>query len=59
MLIVMQEHSTETLHLVRDDLRRVYGVMIFNIMTDLILVVKGAYGKYMADLEQGKAIRCC
>ena len=55
----MQERSTETLHLVKDELLRVYGVMIFNIMTDLILVFKGVYGKYIADLEQGKAIRCC
>lgn len=55
----MQERCTETLHLVKDELLRVYGVMIFNIMADLILVVKGAYGKHIADLEQGKAIRCC
>ena len=40
----MWEGSTETLHLVKDDLLKVYGVMIFNIMTYLILVVKGAYG---------------
>ena len=56
MLIVMQKRSTETLHLVKDELLR---VMIFNIMTDQISVFKGVYGKYIADLEQGKAIRCC
>ena len=56
MLVIMQEHSTETLHLVENELLRIYGVMIFNIMADLILVLKGAYRKYIADLEQGKAM---
>ena len=55
----MQKRCTETLHLVKDELLRVYGVMIFNIITDLILVAKGVYGKHIADLEQKKAIRCC
>ena len=59
MLVVMQECSTETLDSVKDELPRAYGVMIFNIMRDLILVVKGAYGKYTADLEQGKTGRFC
>ena len=59
MLIVMQERSTETLHFVKDELLRVCGVMMFNIITDLILAPKRAYGKYIADLEQEKAISCC
>ena len=32
------------------------GVMKFNVATDLILEVKWEYGKYIADLEQKKAM---
>ena len=55
----MQERSNETLHLVKDELLRVYGVMIFNIIRDLTLVAKAVYGKYIADLDKRKAIRYC
>ena len=52
----MQENTIEALHLVKDGLLRIGGAMKFSITTDLILEVKGAYGKYIADLEQKKAM---
>ena len=51
-----QESLTEALHLVKGKLVRVGGAIKFNITTDLILEVKGEYGKYIADLEQKKAM---
>ena len=47
--IMLSAHSytgstTEALHLVKGEQRRVDGVIIFIITTDLILVVKEAYG---------------
>ena len=52
----MQENTIEALRLVKDEVLRVCSVMKVNITTDLILEVKGAYGKYIADLEQKKAM---
>ena len=52
----MQESTIEALRLVKDELLRIGGAMKFNIATDLILEVKGAYWKYIADLEQKKAM---
>ena len=52
----MQENTIEALRLVKDEVLRVCSVMKVNITTDLILEVKGAYGKYVADLEQKKAM---
>ena len=48
--IILHAHSyagntIEALHLVQDELLRVDGVMTFNIMADLILIITGAYGK--------------
>lgn len=51
-------NSTEALHLLKDELLRDDGGMIYNIKADLSLVVKAAYVKYIADLEQEKVIRC-
>ena len=52
----MQESAIETYPLVKDPLLRNGGVMKYNITADLILEVKGSYGKYIADLEQKKAV---
>ena len=52
----MQENTIEALRLVKDEVLRVCSVMKVNITTDLILEVKGAYGKYVADSEQKKAM---
>ena len=52
----MQESTIEVLHLVKDELLRIGGVMKFNIKTDLILEVKEAYGKCVADVEEKKAM---
>ena len=52
----VQESTIEVLRLVKDELLRIGGVMKFNFTTDVILEVKGADGKYIADLEQKKAI---
>ena len=52
----MQENTIEALRLVKDEVLWVCSVMKVNITTDLILEVKGAYGKYIADLEQKKAM---
>ena len=50
-------NTTEALHLLKDELLTLDGGMIHNIKADLILVVKAAYVKYIADLEQEKVIR--
>ena len=47
----MQESTIEALHLVKEEMLRIGGVMKFNITTDLILEVNRAYGKHIADLE--------
>ena len=41
---------------VKDELLRIGDVIKFNITTDLILEVKGAFGKCIADLEEKKAM---
>ena len=51
-------NTTEVLHLLKDELLTLDGGMIHNIKADLILVVKAAYVKYVADLQQEKVIRC-
>ena len=53
----MQESTIEALHLVKEEMLRIGGVMKFNITTDLILEVNRAYGKHIADLAQKKAIQ--
>ena len=53
----MQESTIEALHLVKEEMLRIGGVMKFNITTDLILEVNRAYGKHIADLAQKKAIK--
>ena len=53
----MQESTIEALHLVKEEMLRIGGVMKFNITTDLILEVNRAYGEHIADLAQKKAIK--
>ena len=53
----MQEGTIEAVPLVKDKLLRIGGVMKFNISTVLILELKGAYGKYITDLEKKKRMK--
>ena len=45
------------LRIVKDELRRVGGVVNFKFTKELIDEVKGARSKYMADLEEKKALK--
>ena len=53
----MQESTTGTLFLMKDKLLRVGSVIKFNSATVLILEVNRVYGKYIANLEEKKAIK--
>lgn len=53
----MQESTIEALHLVKEEMLRIGGVMKFNISTVLILELKGAYGKYITDWQKKKRMK--
>lgn len=53
----MKEKTIEALRFVKDELFRIGGVLKFNISQDLLMEVKGAHSKYVADLEEEKSLR--
>ena len=52
----MKNNTISALHLVKDEIHRVGGVLKFPVTRDLMNQVKGSRGKYIADLEQQKAL---